>query len=247
MEYFFDTEMTIPKGLGFSNFDASHLAWLAVTAIVVFICTLHYRKLSPESREKWRKIVAVLLIADEVFKQACLLIGGNFLPKFLPLHLCNVNIILIGIHAWKPNKLIGNFLYCICIPAAIAAVLFPAWNGLPFVNFMYLHSYTVHILLLLYPIALTAGGDIQPRAKMIPKCMLLLGGMAAVVQCFNLLWNTNFFYLMRSGGKNNPLYWFEQNWGSHFYGLIVLIAAVLVVMYLSAELIRKCKAKQKAG
>lgn len=243
MEFFFDTEKTIEKGHGFSNFDTEHLTWLAVTAAVVLIFTLHYRKLSPESRGKWRKIVAVLLILDEVFKQVCLLIGGNFAPSFLPMHLCNANIFLIAIHAWKPNQTIGNFLYVICIPAAIAAVLFPAWNRLPWLNFMYLHSYTVHMLLILYPVALTAGGDIRPRARAIPKCLLLLVGMAAVAQCFNLLWDTNFFYLMRSGGKNNPLYWFEENWGSHFYGLIVIIAAVLIVMYLPVELYRKLKKK----
>lgn len=243
MEFFFDTEKTIEKGHGFTNFDAEHLGWLAATLVIVLICTLHYRKQNPESRDKWRKTVAVLLILDELFKQVCLLIGGNFAPSFLPLHLCNVNIILIAIHAWKPNRTIGNFLYAICIPAAIAAILFPAWNRLPWLNFMYLHSYTVHILLLLYPIALTAGGDIRPEARQITRVLILLAAMAAVVQCFNLLWNTNFFYLMRSGGKNNPLYWFEKNWGDHAYGLPLLIAGALILMYVPAELYRKLKKK----
>lgn len=247
MELFFETEKTIEKGHGFANFSPEHLAWFAVTAVTIVFFAFQYRRLSENGRSNWRKIVAILCVLDEVFKQACLLIGGNFHPSFLPLHLCNANIFLIVIHAWKPNKIIGNFLYAICIPAAVAALLFPAWNRLPFWNFMYLHSYTVHILLLLYPIALTAAGDIRPQAKLIPKCMLLLVGMAGVAQCFNWIWDTNFFYLMRSGGKNNPLYWFEQNWGSHFYGLIVLIAAVLVVMFLLAELIRNFRSKSQTA
>lgn len=243
MEFFFETEKTIEKGHGFKNFDTEHLLWLAATVVIILIFTLHYRKLKPESRGKWRKTVAVLLVLDEVFKQACLLIGGNFHPSFLPLHLCNANIFLIAIHAWRPHKTIGNFLYVICIPAAIAAMAFPAWDKLPWLNFMYLHSFTVHILLLLYPIALTAGGDIRPEAKQIPKVLVLLAVLAVVEQCFNLLWDTNFFYLMRSGGKNNPLYWFEKNWGDHFYGLPILVAGAMIVMYAPVELGRKLKMK----
>ena len=36
--------------------------------------------------------------------------------------------------------------------------------------------------------------------------------------------------------KGNPLYWFEQNWGSHLYGFPVLIAAVIAVMVRKADI-----------
>lgn len=235
MDHFLDTEKTIDDGLGFALFDEVHIAWLVICVITLVAGSVHYHHLSPHHREIWRKCVALLLIADEVFKQICLDVGNTFTLSYLPLHLCNINIMLIAIHAWRPSKLLGNFLYTVCIPATVAALLFPTWEELPVMNFMHLHSFTVHILLALYPVVLTVNGDIQPRAKDIPKCLALLLVMAAVIYCVNLALGTNFFYLMKAP-KGNPLYWFQKAWGDHRLGFPVLIAAVMAVMYVPMEL-----------
>ena len=117
------------------------------------------------------KIFAFLLIADELFKVIMLIIGGNYLPSYLPLHLCSINIILIAIHAFKPSKMLDNFLYFIGIPGAALALLFPSWAALPLGNFMHIHSFTVHILLITYPIMCLSGGDIIPKAKSFLHCL----------------------------------------------------------------------------
>lgn len=241
MEYFLHTEEVIPDGLGFKSFDLTHLLWLLVTVLLIVLAALHYRRLDENGRGKWRKVVAILLIADELFKQICLIIGGNFLVKYLPLHLCSINIFLIAYHAWKPNMQLGSYLYAVCIPGALAAILCPTWTQLPVLNFMHLHSTTVHILLLMYPVVLTAGGDIKPRAKQIPKCLLVLAFLAAVALCANLLLDTNFFFLMEAGGENNPLYLFELLLGDHRFGFPILIAAVLAVMFIPVEVYHKLK------
>ena len=246
MEYFLHTVETIPEGKGFSGFGGIHLAWLAATIVTVMLACLHYHRLSERGREKWRKIVAILLVANEVFKDVCLVIGGNFLVSYLPFHLCSVNIFMITWHAWKPSKQLGAFLYTICIPGALAALLFPTWTALPVWNFMHLHSTTVHIMLLMYPVVLTFCGDIRPRAKQIPQCLLILVGVAAMALVINLLLDTNFFFLMEAGGTNNPLYLFEVLLGDHRFGFPILIAAVLAVMYLPVEIYHKLKTKQKA-
>lgn len=235
MEYFLDTERTIESGLGFDLFGPVHIAWLVICVLATAVGCVHYSRLSAHGREVWRKCIALLLIADEVFKQVCLDLGDTFTLNYLPLHLCNINIMLIAIHAWRPSKLLGNFLYTICIPATVAALLFPSWEKLPVLNFMHLHSFTIHILLALYPIVLTVAGDIKPRARDIPKCLALLAVMAAVIYCVNVALGTNFFYLMKAP-KGNPLYWFQKAWGDHRLGFPILIAVVLAVMYVPMEL-----------
>ncbi len=246
MEYFLHTVETIPEGLGFSGFGPIHLGWLAAAVVTVLLACLHYRRLNENGRGKWRKAVAIALVANEIFKDVCLVIGGNFMVSYLPFHLCSVNIFVITWHAWKPSKQLGAFLYTICIPGALAALLFPTWTALPVLNFMHLHSSTVHILLLMYPVVLTVCGDIRPRAKQIPKCLLILVAIAAVALVINLLLDTNFFFLMEAGGTNNPLYLFEVLMGDHRFGFLIIIAAVLTVMFLPVELYHKLKAKQKA-
>ena len=230
MNYFLDTTETVPSGVGFSLYDGIHLAWIAFFIIVVVANCVLYRRLDIFGRCKWRKIVAGLIVLDEIFKMVMLTIGGRYNLSYLPLHLCSINIFIIAYHVWKPNRTIGAFLYTVCIPGALAAILFPSWTSLPFGNFMHLHSFTVHILLALYPIVLAVNGELNLSVKNIPKCLLLLGGMAIPIYLLNLLMDTNFMFLM-SADEGNPLYLFEQMWGNHLLGFPVIIVGILIVMY----------------
>lgn len=60
--------------------------------------------------------------------------------------------------------------------AACAALLFPTWTPLPPLNFMVIHSFTVHFLLALYPLALTLCGDMDPQPRAFPRCFALARG-----------------------------------------------------------------------
>lgn len=138
----------------------------------------------------------------------------------------------------------GGYLYTVGIPGAIAALLFPTWTSLPFANFMHLHSFTVHILLALYPIVLGMSGELTPSLKKLPQYLLLLVGMAIPIYGLNLLLDTNFMFLMYAE-EGNPLYLFGQMWGNHLLGFPVLIVAVLIVMYLPMELYRMAKRRRE--
>lgn len=242
MQHFLDTVETIEEGLGFSLFDGTHLTWLALgTAVIIANCIL-YRKLDGAGQARWRKIIALLIVVDEIFKMVMLTIGGNYMVKYLPLHLCSINIFLIAFHAVRPNDTLGSFLYTVCIPGAMAALLFPTWTTLPVLNFMHLHSTTIHILLVMYPMVLAVNGQVKIEAKMIPKCLLVLAGLAVVALTANLIFDTNFMFLMEAE-TGNPLAFFEQLWGNHLLGFPILIAAVLVVMYCPVIFCRKLKKK----
>lgn len=240
--YFLDTVETIPEGVGFQAFGWLHLLWLAVTVLLAVWFSLSYKRANEQGRTVWRKAMAVALVLNEVFKQTCLLIGGNWLTSYLPLHLCSINIFVVAWHAWKPGALSGNFLYTVCIPGAAAALLFPSWTSLPLGNFMHIHSFTVHMLLVLYPIVLTVGGDIRPDVRALPKCLAVLIAMAVVAYFINTPLDANFFFMARAD-EGNPLSWFEQNWGNHLYGFPVLVTAIILVMHGPWVLARKIRKK----
>lgn len=230
MEYFLDTTETIISGVGFTHYDILHILWLVLFAGVTIANIIYYRKASPEKRSQWRKIIAALLVADELFKMAGLFMGGNYQLSYLPLHLCSINIFVIAYHSFKPNRLLDSILYTVCIPGALAALLFPSWTKLPLANFMHIHSFTVHILLALYPIVLTCGKDIRPKVQDIPKCVGILLITAVPIYLINLLLDTNFMFLMEADA-NNPLYIFKQLFGSHLWGFPIIIAGILIVMF----------------
>ena len=230
MEHFLETTETIIEGVGFTHYDFLHILWLILFATVTIANIIYYRNATSEKRNQWRKIIAALLIADELFKMAGLFIGGNYQFSYLPLHLCSINIFVIAYHSFKPNRLLDSILYTVCIPGALAALLFPSWTSLPLGNFMHIHSFTVHILLALYPIVLTCGGDIRPKVQDIPKCVGILMAAALPIYLINLLLGTNFMFLMEADA-NNPLFIFKQLFGSHIWGFPIIIAGILIVMF----------------
>lgn len=246
MKYFLETTDTIGTGLGFQLFDSLHISWLIIFLLTVIVNCILYRKMQLSGRNRWRKVTAWLLIADELFKMAILISSGNYTADYLPLHLCSINIFIIAIHAYKPSYVLDNFLYTVCIPGALAALLFPTWTSLPLANGMHLHSFTVHILLALYPVVLTVGGDIKPDIKALPKSLGLLILMAIPIYGLNLLMDTNFMFLI-SADPGNPLYWFEENWGMHLLGFPVIIAGILFVMYGPVVLCNNLRRKQKGN
>jgi len=231
MEYFLDSAETITPGLGFSHFDGVHLAWLGLFVISIVVCTVWFKKMNQRGRDVFKKTIALSLIIMEVLKISLLALTGRFRWGYLPFHLCGINIFLIVAHAWKPTRLLDNFLYLICIPGALAALLFPNWTALPVRNIYHIHSSIVHILLVMYPLVQALNGTLDLDVKMVPKCLGLLVLMAIPIYGLNLLWGTNFMFLMRADA-GNPLVLFEQMWGSHLLGFPVIIAAVVVVMYL---------------
>ena len=145
MKYFLHTTETIPEGVGFTHYDITHLLWLLGFAIFALISCIIYIKSDEVKRSKIRKIFAFLLIADELFKVIMLIIGGNYLPSYLPLHLCSINIILIAIHAFKPSKMLDNFLYFIGIPGGGAGSPIPLLGSPSFRQFYaYSQLYRTH-------------------------------------------------------------------------------------------------------
>ena len=245
MKYFFETVGTIEDGVGFSHFDSCHLLWLLGFVIFTVTMTFVYRKSCEKTRKTIRWVLVALLIADEVWKWAWLLITGTATPSYLPFHLCSINIFLITAYTIKPTKAVANFLYMAGIPAALIALLTPTWTELPLMNFMHLHSFTVHILLAAYPIMLTAAGDIKPSVKDVPRSLALLFGLAGVALVANLIFDTNFMFLMEPE-KGTPFVWFDKNLGSYLWAFPIILSAVIFVMYLPVYLIeRKNKIKKK--
>ena len=229
--YFWYTEETIPDGLGFDHFGGYHFVFLALTVLCSILGAFYYRSLGETGRKRFRYAIAIAMMVDEFFKDISLVVLGLWTPEYLPLHLCNINLFVCAFYALRPSKALGNYLYTVCIPGALAACLFPSWTVLPVWNFMNLHSTTCHIMLVMYPIALVAGGDIKPSVKDLPRCLLILCGLAGVAAIANLIigGDANFFFLCYAD-PGNPLYVFQQAFGSHLIGFPIIISAVLLVM-----------------
>lgn len=240
MIMFFMTKDTIPEGVGFQTFGPMHLIWLASTLLAIVAAAVLYRRLGPQKRRVMRIIVGVAILVSEIAKDVFHAAVGEFGVGYLPLHLCGINILLVGFDLFKQNNTVRNFLYYFSIAGASLALLFPNWTALPCWNFSSIHSFTIHGLLVMYPVLLVAGGEVKPDLKTMPKCILLLIGLAIPIYFINLACDTNFMFLMRPD-TGNPLEMFERLLGSHLWGFPILLPVVMFIMYLPIHLIDKLK------
>lgn len=235
--HFLYSSDNIPNGFGFEHFSPLHIFWLVLWVMLSLFCCLLYRRLGERGRRRMRLILMSLIVGDEIWKMAWLMSLGLYTHSYLPFHLCSINIFLILFHTFKPTETVGNFFYIACMPTAAAAILFPTWTKLPFWNFMHLHSFSVHILLFIYPLMLIVGGDIKPRLRYLPRSLLLLIGLALVAKGVNHLYGTNFMFL-ESASKGNPLKLFEDLFGNHLIGFPVLGAAIILLLYGTPAMVR---------
>lgn len=237
---FFLTDEQIPAGVGFETFGLTHILWLLAGGLLCAGACIIYRKLPADKRKRMLTVLGICIFLLEIVKDLVLTLCGQIGWRHLPLHLCGVNILLIAFDVVKQTKTVRGFLYYFCIPGAALALLFPNWTEVPVWNFFHLHSFMIHILLVLYPLLLVTTGQVPTELKTMLKSVALLVAMAIPVYGLNLLWDTNFMFLMKPD-SGNPLEFFEKLLGSHLWGFPILLPAVLFVMYVPIFLAKKRK------
>ena len=242
---FFVSSDHIPEGVGFQAFGLTHILWLLAGFILWVAACIFYGKLSADKQKRALKVLGIYIFLQEMAKNLVLILLGDFSWGYLPFHLCGINILLIVFDTIKQTKTVRSFLYYFAIPGAALALLFPNWTKMPVWNFFHIHSFTIHILLVLYPLLLVTTNQVSTELKSAFKGVILLIAMAIPVYCLNLLWGTNFMFLMKPD-SGNPLEFFEKLLGSHLWGFPILLPVVVLVMYLPIFILKKRKKQAKS-
>lgn len=237
---FFKTQDSIPEGVGFSTFGITHILWLLAAVVLITCACIFYKKLEPKKQRIMLIVLGSYIFFQEMLKNVVVAAIGEFEAGYLPFHLCGINILLITFDIIKPTKVVRSFLYYFCIPGAALALLFPNWTETPFLNFFHLHSFTIHILLTMYPFLLITSSQIKPDFKAALKSLLLLISIVVPIYFLNLLWDTNFMFLMEPD-SGNPLELFEKLLGSHLWGFPILLPIVMAIMTLPIKIADKIK------
>lgn len=232
-EHFWTHYTELPDGYGFAIFDSSHIAWLIGIVIGIALATVLFCRLPEKGRRIYELVLGNSLLVLEVVKDLVLAIDGKFEMAYLPLHLCGLSLFVCAAYSIWRGKMLGELLYCICMPGALAALIFPNWTGYSGLNFYLLHSYIVHAMIVLYPIMLIAAGKFKPNPKMLPWCMLSLVAVAIPLYFFNKVFDTNFLFV-NYPSPGSPLVFFESLWGNpgYLFGFPIIIAGVWLVLYL---------------
>lgn len=231
--------------VSFPLFGAVHIAELAVTALFVALMCFIYRRASKDARRRILGGITVIMLADEILKYVAMTATGQWSWIYLPLHLCSINIFVCLANTLTGRTWCKEVLYALCIPGAAVALLSPSWQVAPVWNIMHLHSLSIHMLLLLYPILLLADGfRPQPRRVFMPLAFLF--GTALPIYYLNKALGTNFYFINYPYG--NALTKLFASWFGEKYfiiGFIPAIAVVLLLMYLPWVIAGRSKAEAR--
>ena len=171
-----------------------------------------------------------------------LVFTGQFRLNYLPLDLCGIAMFGELLWAVRRGRLTGELCFCLFLPGAAMALLFPNWTPLPFWNFLYLRSFLLHGLLVAVPVMAVAGGDLRPDPRNLPKCLAVSLAMCVPIYVIDRALDQNFFFL-NVPSPGSPLELFARWWGNPGYllGLPLLLGLVWVILYVPLVLYRHRK------
>lgn len=232
-----------PGYRAFHHFDGTHIALLALAAVIIFCAVLIFKRLSTAGRNRFFAVLTVLLLLDEIAKYAIAIGTDDWYWGYLPLHLCSINIFVCLAYTLTKKDIFAEILYCLGLPGAGIALLVPTWNDLPILNGMHLHSASVHIMLVMYPVLILANG-FRPSYRRLPKILCMLAAVAVPIYFVNKWLGTNFFFLARTDG-NPVLEMLAAVLGEKYFflGLPVLLIIAWILMYLPWVIAERKKAK----
>ena len=217
---------------GFGLYGVGHFLWLAIFAAMTAAFALIYRRASAGGRKAMRMTVAFTALLIELLRAVLLMRAGEYTVFRLPLHLCGLAVYIGVFHALTENKLTGQFLCAFCMPGALCALLFPDWTYYPFVHFMTLSSFILHILLVDYTLMQILGGELRPDIRRAPACLGIMLLLAAPVYALNKLWGTNYMFL-NWPSEGSPLEWFAfLGRPGYLVGYLPLLAIAWTPIYL---------------
>ena len=131
---FFTPIAAMEEGSGFAIGSPFHIAYLALSALLVCTLVITYRHLRPGIRGKTPRRIMLLCVSLtatglKMSELAIMMAWGVYNVFWWPLHPCNICVLLCVLFAIVPNNPTGEVLYALGIPGGMAGLLFADWIG----------------------------------------------------------------------------------------------------------------------
>jgi hypothetical integral membrane protein (TIGR02206 family) len=170
-----------------------HLAALAVIAVAVTALVVAARR----SPGRWLKVLAIVLVIDEVSWWVYLVAGGvpgSKLAQSLPLQLCDAAIFVAAAALWTRNQLLVEVTYFWGIAGTLQALLTP---DLPqhFPSYPYWQYYIAHGGVVAAAMLLVVGMRLHPRRWAVARVLGLTIAYAVFVFVVDLVTLSDYMYL----------------------------------------------------
>ena len=155
-------------------------------------------------------VYKVFLSMDADYNEINAVMGGFNWWGELPLHLCNINMILIPIAVWKKSRLMMSFCFFVGPLGAMMALMMPGtgFDGYSLLLPRMIGYYGTHFMVLIEGLALCTFGLYRPSLRDLPGTVVTILAVSFAVFLINLLlrWSglhpkANYFFTVETEGN----------------------------------------------
>ncbi|MDD6000483.1 MAG: TIGR02206 family membrane protein [Lachnospiraceae bacterium] len=228
MNHFFMFESQLPADSGFPLFGLCHVTWLVIILGIGIWFVRWYCRQEQSIRQRTQYVIGVIMPVIAVYRDSILMLTRHWGKGFLPLHLCGMALWIAPLYIVTRRRWIGVIYVTLCVPGAIGALLFPDWNMYPLWNYMHIHAFVSHGLLVVFGFTLICSGEVLPawREFYIPVLFGIAGFLG--IHWINDQLHTNYWFL-NVPSKGSPLNWILHVTGSKWYRVGYFIFCMGVV------------------
>ncbi len=202
-------------------FNALFWAVFAVFLLILVAVSLVMRRRSDRAKRKLITASCVLMMVSFVAYKYCLSIDPDFdrltaaMGGFnwwgeLPLHLCNINMLLMPVAVWSRKRSLLSFCFFLGPLGALMALAMPSagFSGFPLYLPRMLGYYGIHFMIVITALAIVTFGLYRPRFRDLPVTALTVLLVALAVFGINMLLRStglhpkaNYFYSVETEGN----------------------------------------------
>ena len=211
-------------------FNGLFLAILAGMLLILAAASVIVRRRSERTRARVISVACFVTLAgffvykyflsiDRPYSEITAAMGGFNWWGELPLHLCNINMILIPIAVTRRNRPLMSFCFFVAPLGAMMALSMPGngFDGYSLLLPRMLGYYGTHFLIVIEGLAIGTFGLYRPRFRDLPLSMITLFLICLAVFGVNMLLRhtglhpkANYFYCVETEG--NPLLEIFYRW-----------------------------------
>ena len=231
MKTFFYYATDYPSGSGFEMFGTVHIIWLVILTVFSVMFASFYGYMRNNNKEgKIRILIGVIMPVISMYRDIVLMITGHFDRFYLPLHLCGMALWIGSLYCFTKWRFAGVVYVLLCVPGAISALLFPDWVDYPLFNYMHIHDFFSHGIIVAWGVCLFTSGEVLPKWKELwmPVAFGLLGVL--FIYTVNNILVTNYWFL-NYPSAGSPLESIFELTGKKWYipGYILFVFFVVLI------------------
>lgn len=201
----------------FRSFGGLHLAAVGVVAaLAVGLVVWARRAGSQRLARRIGRTLAVAMVANELVYLAYgfAVVGlGEFVRRFLPLHICGVAIFLTAWTLWRPNRRVYEIAYFWALGGSVQALLTPSMaEGEGFPTYWFFAFFAGHGLTVAGAAFATWGLGMRPGRGAVLRVVVVSNLYMLAVAGVNWLTGANYMFLCGPPQGVSPFFFLRWPW-----------------------------------